>query len=183
MSHRDDIFINLLEKEQAKIWKHSSSIVVAGFVLIVMIVMTINYMNTREQLSGIQTANQQLKAKYSRSLQKVAGTGNDLNREKALRDKEEMIALIERENYSTIKVLEEIENALPQEAVLIEWDIGPEQVALKGLAPAYRSAAELLARLRNGSRFQEVELLSLRYNEQLAEVEFELVLNLGVGRY
>lgn len=183
MMRNEDIIINLLEKENVNIRRYSKSIAAVSFTLILTAAMVFYYFNAQAQLSSLLTANQQLKAAYARSYERLEHTGKKQDTLTVLRDREEIIALIEQQNDSAAEILEKIENAVPAEAMLIEAEIGSEQVVLKGFAPAYSQAAEVLSRLQEDSPFQEAELLSCCYNEELHEVEFELVLKREEKQY
>jgi len=101
-------------------------------------------------------------------LETLDHTGKHQNTLAVLTDREEIIALIEQQKGSAAEILEKIENAVPAEAIVTEAEIGSEQVVLKGFAPDYSKAAEVLSRLQEDSHFTgSGNYFPCCYNEEL----------------
>jgi Tfp pilus assembly protein PilN len=166
------IYINLLKRNTTRdklllellIFSLVSAFLVVG--------MFYSYFFRLDQLAQEKSINNRL----SKELLKYSASKNDLNYINKLGSeltaKKQVIKQIEGQGLPLTSILTTVEKAMPTDVTLISMDIKNNKIQETGYAPDYFQVAQLIAGLKQDTRFTSVDLVSANVDEEAGKIKF-----------
>ena len=169
-----EIRINLFEQD-LRVFSGHKNIVISLFIgLLILSGMLYSYQYTKIQLKSLQTENDRLRDEYHQAGSLLQDLEANKSSGDLLKKKVNSVLSIQKNQTSTLEILEEIEKTMPPGIILIEMEIKIEKVTFKGFAPDHTSEALLVCGLRSSELFGDIIMVVSNISGKDGGVLFEV---------
>lgn len=180
MAPDKDIRINLIEKDDKLLGRRKNLMICLLAALLMLSGMLGTYSHSNKRLIALRAENSRLQEQYIQADTLLRKAKNTADSSDLLKEKKSTVLQVQNSQTSTLQILHEIEETMPEGIRLIEIEIGLEKVGLKGFALA-QTPEVLLSALRNSNSFAEVIMIASQSNENTGEIFFEMAVARGEG--
>lgn len=113
---------------------------------------------------------------------RVSEVGSLRERQSAVRDRMRIIADLQKERATVVRVLDELAKSLPNEVYFLTLERADDVILVEGMSDSYAGVTELMRRLENSEEFRYADLNDIAAQvSEAAEDASRFVFNLTVA--